>query len=89
MDLTNIFQNLFQGNNPVLLLLALFLFKDQIFALFTPKPKPGDPVVVPPPVVLPVTPEERPLVDALVKLLPIILPVIIDQISKQKQEQPK
>ena len=91
MDLTSL-SNLFQGNNGLLILLALFLFKDQLLALFAPKPKPVDPVpVVPPPVVVPVTPEDRPVINAIIKdVLPVLLPVLVALLKEQaKQEPPK
>lgn len=80
MDFTNILATLTQGNNPLLLILAFFLFKDQIFALF--KPKPVDPI--PPPVVLPgpvpVVAPEHPLVDQIIKT---VLPLLVDLVLKQ------
>ena len=96
MDLSQFFQQLFQGNNPILLLLAFFLFKDQIFAIFTPKPKPVEPVPVPPvvPVPVPAPTPDRPIIDAIVKdVLPVLLPVLIQLIksetTKLAAEQPK
>ena len=68
MDFSNLFQKLFEGNNAILLLLALFLFKDQLFSFFKPKPAdPTTPLPGPGPVIVPVTPEDRPLLDLIVK----------------------
>lgn len=70
-----LFANL--GDNWVVIVLAFFLFKDKIFALLTPKPKPADPV--PPPVPGPVAPE-HPLIDQIIKT---VLPVLVDLVLKQ------
>lgn len=85
---------LFQGNNWIILVLGLFLFKDQLIALLTPKPKPVDPTV---PVVVPVpspgpapiiVPPDHPLVDVFIKqVLPILIPLLIH--AGKAQEPPK
>lgn len=90
MDLSKIGE-LFQGNTLILILLGLFLFKDQLLALIGFKPKPDTvPVPVPTPVPVPVpTPipiEERPLVDLITKLLPLILPLVLDIFKKGAEE---
>jgi hypothetical protein len=84
MDFDQIFS--FVKDNPFLLIVAYLLFKDKIDALFTKKPLPV-PVPVPnttPVVVTPATPEEKPIINAILALLPVILPVILAQIEKSK-----
>jgi hypothetical protein len=83
MDFDQIFS--FVKDNPFLLIVAYFLFKDKIDALFTKKPAPAVPVPVPGtgPVVV-TTPEEKPIINAILALLPVILPVILAQIEKSK-----
>ena len=79
MDFDQIFS--FVKENPFLLIVAYFLFKDKIDALFTKKPE-VVPLPVPGtgPVVVPVvSPNDTPLIDAITKLLPIILPVLLQQ----------
>lgn len=87
-------QSLLQGNNPILILLAFLLFKDQIFSLFSPKPKPVDtvPVPLPGPAVpaVPAVPApDRPVLDVVTQLLPVILPLIVKMLEDKKQDQPK
>jgi len=85
MDLTQLIES-FQGINPIFILIALFLFRDQIATIF--KPKPVDPVPAPGPTPVPVpvpapTPD-RPIVDVVVKqVLPILLPILIQLIQDQ------
>ncbi len=94
MDFSQIFSQLFQGNNPLILILVLFLFKDQIFSIFTPKPPvvPPVPPVIPPIVVPPSPIPDRPVIDAIVtQILPVLLPLIIKLIQDQvkAEQQPK
>jgi hypothetical protein len=88
VDLSKLFENLFQGNNWILILLGLFLFKDQLLSflkpaqppLVTPLPTPVPPTpVVPTPVVVV---DDRPIIDAILKILPTILPVILPLVAK-------
>lgn len=80
---------LMEGNNPILILLAFLLFKDQIFSLF--KPKPAEPV---PAVPLPSTPgpavpvsPDRPVLDLVKDLLPVLLPLLLPTITQLVKEQ--
>jgi hypothetical protein len=82
MDFDQIFA--FVKDNPFLLLVAYFLFKDKIDALFTKKPAPVVPVPAPGTPVVVTTPEEKPIINAILALLPVILPVILAQIEKSK-----
>lgn len=91
MDILEVLKSLFQGNNGLLILLAIFLFKDQLLALIGMKPKP-DPV--PPPVILPapapvpvVIQPDHPLIDAFIRLLPVLLPLITK--GKEAEEKEK
>lgn len=78
--------------NPLILMLAYFLFKDKIDPLFSKLFSflggGSQPVTVVPPPAVPVVPvvEERPVIDAIMKLLPVILPVVLAQIEKSKAE---
>lgn len=75
------FSKLLEGNNVFLLIIAYFLFKDKIDAFFKKVPAPVP--VVPGPVVVPVpTPDERPIIDAVLKILPMILPLLMQEAVK-------
>lgn len=85
---------LFQGNNALLIILALFLFKDQIFALLQPKPTPPAPAPVPPaPAPAPVDPvtiDDRPVLKVLVnQVLPVLLPLLVEALKKQQDAEKK
>jgi hypothetical protein len=86
VDFNNILGSLFQGNNPILILLALFLFKDQIFALLAPKPPATTPLPVPANPATPTVPApvvvtpEHPIIDQIIKT---VLPVLVDLVLKQ------
>ena len=87
---------LLAGNNPLLILLALFLFKDQIFSIF--KPKPAVPAVPAEPAPTPAVPSDRPVLNIVKDLLPVLLPLllpaltpVITQLVKEQtaKDQPK
>lgn len=84
MDFDQIFS--FVKENPFLLIVAYFLFKDKIDALFTKKPE-VVPVPVPGTTPVVVTPEEKPIINAILALLPVILPVILAQVEKSKAKE--
>jgi hypothetical protein len=91
MDLTELLQKLFEGNNPLFLLLAFFLFKDQILSLFKVKPKPADPSPNPDPTPSPnpapvVPPEQHPVVAIVKELLPVLIPILIEQLTEDRDE---
>lgn len=91
MDLSKIWELVM--SNPLLLILGLFLFKDELKSLLgfikLPTPVKPDPVVPTPVVVVPppspVGPD-HPIVDTLVSILPTLLPILIG-LLKQKAEQ--
>ena len=78
----------FAKANPIVLIVAYFLFKDKIDPFFNkllPKPAPpSDTVTVQVPVTPPAEPADKPVIEAILKLLPVILPVILAQIEKSK-----
>lgn len=95
MDFSKL-SELFQGNTLILILLGLFLFKDQLLALIGIKPKPEPapaptpvPVPVPVPVPAPVPIDQRPIIDIITKLMPMILPLILDIFKKGAEEKAK
>lgn len=91
IDLTQ----LFAGNNWIILLVGLFLFKDQIFAWLKPKPVDPTPVPVPVPAPTPAAVDpDHPVLDVITKqVLPVLLPIIVqliqDQVKSQVKEQSK
>lgn len=80
---------LFAKENPwlVIAVVAFFLLKgdlSSILAWF--KPKTPDPAPTPPPVLVAPVPapvDERPIVDAILKILPTLLPVLIPLLTKE------
>lgn len=85
-----------KGDNTwlILILAALFLFKDKLPFLnkpTTPATPPAPPVVLPTDPATPVNPAtpERPIIDAIIKQLPVILPVILPLILKAAKESDK
>ena len=75
---------LFEGNGLLLILLALFLFKDQIFSLFN-KPAPAQspsPSPSPTPSPSPDVVVDRPVIDAFTKILPLLLPYVVKLLEK-------
>jgi hypothetical protein len=86
MDFTEILQKLLEGNNPLFLLLAFFLFKDQILSLFKVKPKPADPSPTPSDPAPVIPPERHPIVEVVKELLPVLIPILIEQLTEDKDE---
>lgn len=90
---------LFSGTNIIIVLLAVFLFKDQLAALFnrnkTPvqtQPPAQPPATQPPTTQPPATPAEpaRPVIDALItQLLPLAIPLIQKVIADLVKDQVK
>jgi hypothetical protein len=92
MDILNQIME-FAKTNPIVLIIAYFLFKDKIDP-FLAKLMPGTPAVpVPVPPGTPVVPvvvapsEDRPVLDAILKLLPLIIPIIVSQIEQSKAKE--
>lgn len=65
-------------------IMAYFLFFGKKPVTPTPSPTPVDPVN-PAPVVP--TPDQRPIIDAIVKLIPTILPLLIPLLAKSAKEE--
>lgn len=78
------------GNTWIILAVVLFmLFKDKLpwFKPATPPVAPPAPAPAPTDPPLPVTPVERPLIDAFIKLLPVVLPLLI-KAAKDAENKP-
>lgn len=80
----------YANSNPLLLVIAVFLFRDELFSLLgkiKPKPSPEpQPVPLPGPTPTPAPVVERPVVDLITTLLPTLLPVLIDLLKKQQDK---
>lgn len=98
MDISALIAQLTQGNNPILIILAIgvYLFREK---LFPPKPvtppvvTPVDPTVPVAPVT-PVVPSPHPVVDTIVtQVLPVLIPMLVkliqDQVKSAKDEAAK
>lgn len=75
----------FFKDNAILILIAAFLFKDQLASIFSflKKPLPAPDPAAPAPTV-PAVPVDRPLINLLIKdLLPVILPLVISLIQEE------
>jgi hypothetical protein len=79
----------FAKANPLVLVIAYFLFKDKLDPLLAkilgggsqpaPAQAPGIPVVT--------KPEDRPILDAIMQLLPVVIPIILAQVEKSKAKE--